>query len=195
MNARDCGFAKRLALLGEEAMATKPLAPSDAHKQAIREGRVLAPGAPNLSQFVPIKEAAAASEFTKMFENAVKACESDPTGRAANEPGAKLDAGKPRVALVLRGFARALWEVSKVGTFGAKKYTPNGWMEVPEGVDRYDDAKMRHFLKEAMGEADDADSGIHHAAHEAWNALARLELLLRDQQAPTVDAVKRDLNL
>lgn len=34
--------------------------------------------------------------------------EHDPTGRSAHEPGAKLDAGKPRCGLVLGGFSRAL---------------------------------------------------------------------------------------
>ena len=38
-------------------------------------------------------------------------------------PGAKLDKDKPRPGLVLGGFAKALIEVSKVGTAGAKKYT------------------------------------------------------------------------
>lgn len=105
--------------------------------------------------------------------------ETDPLGRDAHAPGAKLDAGKVRPALVLRGFARALLEVSKVGTYGADKYTENGWMEVPDGIDRYDDAKMRHWLTEAKGEAADKDTKLRHAAHECWNSLARLDLLLR----------------
>ena len=105
--------------------------------------------------------------------------ETDPLGRDAHAPGAKLDAGKVRPALVLRGFARALLEVSKVGTYGAVKYTENGWMEVPDGIARYDDAKLRHWLYEATGEAADKDTKLRHAAHEAWNALARLDLLLR----------------
>jgi hypothetical protein len=108
--------------------------------------------------------------------------EADPTGRPANAPGAKLDAGKVRPALVLRGFARALWKVSEVGTFGARKYTDNGWVEVPNGEERYADAQMRHFLKDAMGEAVDADSNIEHLAHEAWNALAKLDLALRRKE-------------
>ena len=34
---------------------------------------------------------------------------------------------------------------------------------------------------EARGELHDADTQLEHAAHAAWNALARLELLLRGQ--------------
>lgn len=102
----------------------------------------------------------------------------DPTGRNPHEPGAKMDAGKPRAGLVLGGFARALTEVAKVGTFGAAKYTPDGWRSVPQGRERYTDALFRHLLSEAAGEAADPESGLAHAAHAAWNALARLELLL-----------------
>lgn len=104
--------------------------------------------------------------------------ESDPTGRKPSDPGAKLDNGKPRTGLVVFGFAKALDEVAKVGTFGANKYCVNGWKSVPQGVDRYSDALMRHLLAEAAGEEKDQDSELLHAAHAAWNALARLDLML-----------------
>lgn len=105
--------------------------------------------------------------------------EADPNGKGANEAGAKLDAGKNRLGLVLCGFARALQEVGAVGTYGANKYTDNGWMEVPDGERRYTDAMLRHLMREATGEERDPDTGLHHAAHAAWNALARLDLALR----------------
>lgn len=109
--------------------------------------------------------------------------EADPVhGTDLNKPGTKADAGKPRPALVLGGFARALKEVVKVGTYGAVKYTDNGWMEVPNGLERYDDAKLRHWLDEKCGVAVDRDTQLMHAAHEAWNALARLDLLVREQE-------------
>ncbi len=110
------------------------------------------------------------------------AVEADPNGLHPNSPGAKLDAGKVRPSLVLGGFARALWEISKVGTYGATKYTDNGWMEVADGDKRYDDAKMRHWLKEKMGEKCDKDTNLTHLAHEAWNALARLDLHIRETE-------------
>lgn len=103
--------------------------------------------------------------------------EIDPTGRSAHEPGAKLDHGKMKAA-VLSDFALALSEVAKVGTFGANKYTRGGWQSVPGGIERYDDAKWRHLLK-SRHEPIDADSGLRHRAHEAWNVLAVLELELR----------------
>jgi hypothetical protein len=105
--------------------------------------------------------------------------EIDPNGKDAHSPGAKLDAGKNRLGLVINGFARALVEVGNVGTYGARKYTDNGWCEVPDGAARYTDAMYRHLMAEAFGEERDRDTGILHAAHAAWNALARLDLALR----------------
>lgn len=104
--------------------------------------------------------------------------ERDPNGRDPHQPGAKLDAGKNRMGLVMQGFPRALLAVGQVATYGAAKYTPHGWKEVPDGIARYTDAMLRHQLAEAMGEECDAESTLTHAAHAAWNALARLELLL-----------------
>lgn len=108
--------------------------------------------------------------------------EHDPFGLSAHAPGAKLDAGKIRPALVLGGFARALKEVVRVGTYGAQKYTENGWVLVTNGVDRYDDAMLRHWLDEHVGVELDRDTELRHAAHAAWNALARLDLLVRQSE-------------
>ena len=108
--------------------------------------------------------------------------ESDPNGLDPHQAGAKLDAGKNRLGLVLGGFARALVEVGKVGTYGANKYTDDGWLSVPNGEARYTDALLRHLMFEYCGEATDGDSNLSHAAHAAWNALARLELAIRREQ-------------
>ncbi|AUR97649.1 hypothetical protein NVP1243O_26 [Vibrio phage 1.243.O._10N.261.54.B5] len=108
--------------------------------------------------------------------------EQDPNGIDQHDNGAKLDAGKPMAGRLLGMFGGALMAVSEVGTFGAKKYTEGGWQHVEDGFKRYDDAGMRHFLKRGMGEEFDADSELPHLAHEAWNALAKLELYLRDKK-------------
>lgn len=94
--------------------------------------------------------------------------------------GVKNDDDKIMCGLVLSDFARALTEVCKVGTFGAKKYSAHGWLDVPDNLQRYDNAMLRHWLAEASGEDYDPESGLLHAAHTAWNALACLELLLRE---------------
>lgn len=101
----------------------------------------------------------------------------------STEPGVKLDQGKPRLDLVLGGFARALLEVGKIGTFGANKYTDHGWIDVPNGEQRYTDALLRHLLAERSGEHADSESGLPHAAHAAWCALARLDLQLRQLES------------
>lgn len=111
-----------------------------------------------------------------------EAPEVDLHGKDPHTPGAKLDAGKIRPGLVLGGFARALKEVARVGTYGAQKYTENGWVQVPNGVDRYDDAMLRHWLDEHCGVELDKDTELRHAAHAAWNALARLDLLVRQSE-------------
>jgi hypothetical protein len=108
--------------------------------------------------------------------------ETDPNGKSQHEPGAKVDAGKPRMHLITGGMARALVEVAKIGTFGAAKYTDGGWVDVPDGFRRYEDAQQRHAAYRHMGEIFDKDSKELHLAHEAWNALAKLDLYLREQE-------------
>jgi len=94
-------------------------------------------------------------------------------------PGAKDDKVKPDLELVLGAFAQALMEVGEVGTFGARKYTRDGWLYVNRGVDRYSSALLRHFFQYKTGEFVDSDSKLSHLAHVAWNALAILELSIR----------------
>lgn len=108
--------------------------------------------------------------------------EADPTGKSLHTPGAKADAGKLRPTLILRDMANAILAVTKIATDGAIKYTPGGWIVVPEAEQRYEDAHLRHMLKRFSGERIDSDSQSLHLAHEAWNALAKLELHLRNNK-------------
>lgn len=119
-------------------------------------------------------------EMERVPSAAVAEC--DPGGKQPNDPGAKLDSGKNRIGLVLSGFARAITAVARVGTYGAEKYSDNGWTQVAAGKQRYTDAMWRHLLREAEGEHLDTESGLPHAAHAAWNALARLDLELRQPE-------------
>ena len=92
--------------------------------------------------------------------------------------GHKYDNGKPPVCRgLLAYFPRALLAVTQVSDVGAKKYAWNDWFNVPEGEVRYSDALGRHLLQEQIMPAD-LETGCLHAAHIAWNALARLELML-----------------
>lgn len=114
--------------------------------------------------------------------------EVDPNGLSLNTPGAKADKGKLRPTLIFRDMARALTEVIRIATDGADKYSAGGWLKVENGEDRYEDADLRHALKRWIGQATDADSHSLHLAHEAWNALATLELHLRalEKKVPNV---------
>ena len=100
----------------------------------------------------------------------------DPTGVDQHAPGAKLDGGKLRPALVLGGFASAVDAMVKVGSDGARKYTDNGWKTVPNGKARYEDALLRHLLAHLRGEVIDEESGSPHISHCMWNAAAIYEL-------------------
>ena len=121
--------------------------------------------------------------------------ENDPTGRRLGDDGAKMDSGKaPVFTGLLAYFPRALQAVAEVSAAGiAKGYAPMSWRAVPNGFERYSDALLRHVLKEAMDPPRPADeppldngtggTGLPHAALAAWNALARLELMLRGDAA------------
>lgn len=107
--------------------------------------------------------------------------ETDPNGIDSKTPGAKLDAGK---APVIRGavqyFPRALKAVAEHSQKGADKYSWNGWERVADGVNRYGDAMGRHIVDEAIEGPIDSQTGSLHQTAVAWNALARLELMLRE---------------
>lgn len=101
----------------------------------------------------------------------------------ATEVGVKLDTGKaPAYRGLVQYFPRALLAVSRVSDKGAEKYTWNGWETVENGYARYSDALIRHELYKGIQGDFDEESGLLHDAHIAWNALARLELKLREME-------------
>lgn len=118
--------------------------------------------------------------------------EKDPNGIPAGVPGAKLDAGKsPVFQGAISYFPRALMAVANVSAYGANKYSWRGWEKVANGYERYSDALGRHLMKEGIEGKYDLEirndpkfpGEILHASQVAWNALARLELLLRADEA------------
>lgn len=84
-------------------------------------------------------------------------------------------------------FPRALLEVARVSKYGAEKYSLSyadlNWQRVDNARERYGDARGRHILGEFIDGPIDPESGELHAAMAAWNALAYLELLLRERDA------------
>lgn len=111
--------------------------------------------------------------------------EIDPKGLKQNDQGAKLDAGKVEVGLIFDDMPRALLAVAEIGTYGRHKYSKGGWKHVDNGIERYTNAMDRHRLKEGI-ESVDRETEMLHAAHLAWNALARLELMIREQESEAV---------
>jgi hypothetical protein len=109
--------------------------------------------------------------------------EYDPFGKTSKEPGAKLDAGKiPVLQGLLDYFPRACLAVAQVSEAGAKKYAWKGWETVPDGITRYGNAMARHILTQSISGPIDTDTGLLHDAQIAWNALAVLELVLREAE-------------
>jgi hypothetical protein len=76
--------------------------------------------------------------------------------------GRKNDAGKLRYDLIP---PEALEALADILTYGAQKYSPGGWKEVPDAKDRYYAALMRHLQSWRMGEQDDPESGRPHLHH------------------------------
>jgi hypothetical protein len=106
-------------------------------------------------------------------------------GIEQHEKGAKLDSGKSQLRFLLY-FRRSLEAVADLAAQGAFKYTEGGFLEVEDGFNRYTDAMMRHLFKELETEyvVDDPEwiNGVLEATAVAWNALARLEMKLKENE-------------
>lgn len=94
----------------------------------------------------------------------------------------KLDAGKaPLFNGFINYFPRAMIAVAWVSDYGNRKYGEwGGWRKVADGIFRYFDGNSRHHVMQAIELYDDGDSGLAHAAQDAWNAMAKLELMLSE---------------
>lgn len=82
--------------------------------------------------------------------------------------GTKYDGAKIRMDLLP---FEALEAVAEVLTFGAKKYTDNGWQKVDCAESKNSAALLRHLIAVQRGERFDAESGLLSAAHMAARAL------------------------
>lgn len=95
----------------------------------------------------------------------------------------KDDSSKPPIFRgVLDLFPRAIEAVASVSQYGASKYSWTNWKTVDNGINRYTDAMMRHLSKESKGEFTDVETELSHASSVAWNAIARLELILLEME-------------
>ena len=95
---------------------------------------------------------------------------------------------KTPVALgcILR-FPRAVQEIAKVSVFGCQKHQAPmgsmGYVDVPDAENVYREAESRHLVAEAIeGPVNKQDGDLLHKAQKAWNALADLEVYLRNRE-------------
>lgn len=85
--------------------------------------------------------------------------------------GIKFDTDKPKVELLS---SIALIEISKVLTFGAKKYDDHNWRKGMHWS-RLLGAATRHILAYLGGEDKDSESGLSHLAHAGCCIMFLLE--------------------
>lgn len=101
--------------------------------------------------------------------------------------GIKDDSAKPMVVQgFMQYFPNAIAEVARVSEFGARKYAWGNWQFVDAGIERYTEALGRHLLATDLV---DNESNLLHAAHIAWNAMARLELILKEKKNDSLSTV------
>lgn len=100
----------------------------------------------------------------------------------ATKEGRKV--GKVRMDLVMQDMPRAIEALARVMTWAldAKGYKESDWLHVPDAINKYSGGMHRHDNKEKRGQEFDDESGLEHAIHTAWNAMARVELILRKKE-------------
>ena len=96
--------------------------------------------------------------------------------------------GKVKMQLFDEGFPNAVMEIAKVMSWAEqnKGYKPNDFKNLPNADVEFSAAASRHKLKGLIQkdaglpplERVDEESGIVHLAHQCFNALAELELVL-----------------
>lgn len=94
----------------------------------------------------------------------------------------------PVVRGVLQRFPRAILALAEVSQFGTTKHQvpidDDSFATIPDARGVYSDAEVRHILKEAIeGPVNAEDGMLLHAAQRAWNAMAYLEITLRETEA------------
>lgn len=99
--------------------------------------------------------------------------------------------GKIAIELFDHGFPNAIMAVGEVMTWAAehKGYKPHDWKNLPNSEIAFDAAGSRHRIKRHIqrgGGVDlidctDEESDLLHLAHEAFNVLAQLELVITNR--------------
>ena len=84
----------------------------------------------------------------------------------------------------IKYFPRTILAISTISVFGSKKYAWGGFSEVENGNDRYEEAQFRHKLTQCIEGDDslDSESDLPHMLHEAWCAMAKVEMYLKEKE-------------
>ena len=73
-------------------------------------------------------------------------------------------------------------DIVRVYTAGAKKYGPDQWQNLPDGIRRYKAALLRHLVEFDKGNEIDKETGCRHLAQVCWNAIAMLHISKQQKQ-------------
>ena len=73
-------------------------------------------------------------------------------------------------------------KIVEVYHFGAQKYAPNTWKQLEDGENRYRGALLRHLVEHEKGNLRDDESGLLHAQHLCWNAIALLYFAIEKEK-------------
>lgn len=82
--------------------------------------------------------------------------------------GLKKTDEKSRIDLIT---PESILGIGEVLAYGAKKYKPNSWQNVKDGLNKHYAAMMRHALAWHSGEYIDKESGLSHIKHVLSNAM------------------------
>lgn len=100
-----------------------------------------------------------------------------------SQKGVKTNNLKPQMSLLFKQFPKALEAVVMCSQYGHEKYKETdedylNYTRVDGGSKTYADAGLRHRLEEG----NDLESRLPHQFHVAWNALAELELWIKENE-------------
>ena len=102
---------------------------------------------------------------------------------------AEKTAKAPIAGGVVNRFPRSMHMLAIVSQTGAKKHGVDTgdmtYLDIPGAYATYTDAMVRHVVDEELeGPVNHKDGGLLHPAQVAWNALARLEVFLKNAEEP-----------
>lgn len=102
---------------------------------------------------------------------------------------AEKTAKAPIAGGVVNRFPRSMHMLAIVSQTGAKKHGVDTgdmtYLDIPDAYATYTDAMIRHVVDEELeGPVNHKDGGLLHPAQVAWNALARLEVFLKNAEEP-----------